>query len=426
MQKKLQQLKAQRAALLEKSKRDGITDEELKTIRDEMKKINESIALINEIVAESGNDDGDNANGDDNGNADDGSRGAAVGGVASGEVIDNGQSQQRFRPVFDSANARSTNADDNKEYREAFRARVERGVAIPAELRDATATSDVGDVIPENLIAQIIDRSLEVGTIFKSVLHTSYPVGQEYPKASFRPVVSYVTEGSGSATQKAGTTDGKIQFSHYKADCRIAWTEETARMTLDQWEKYFVERVIEAITKWKENEIINGTGSENSHVTGILTQTPEFALTKDTLTYEDLLEFEGNLPAAKDSGAKWYMAKKTFFNTFKSILDDNGNPVAAMTQGTDGKIKPVILGREVVYIDEYISNHKGAGVKAGAITAFMYDFKDYVFNENYNLGIKRRENWDNDNQEMKAVFSCDGKPLYTDSLIVLKRATDVA
>ena len=138
-----------------------------------------------------------------------------------------------------------------------------------------------------------------------------------------------------------------------------------------------------------------------------------------------MLEFEGNLPAKKDS-AKWYMSKKTFFNTFKSILDNNGNPVASLNMGTDKKLVYSILGREVVFIDEYIGNHNGAGVKAGDITAFMYDFADYCFNENYNLGIKRRENWDNDDMELKAVFACDGKPIYTDSLIVLKRKTEIA
>ena len=193
-------------------------------------------------------------------------------------------------------------------------------------------------------------------------------------------------------------------------------------MTLDVWENYFVEKVVEAIMYWKENEIINGTGT--SAITGVLSKTPEFQIKKDVLTYADLLEFEGNLPAKKD-GAKWYMSKKTFFNTFKAILDDNGNPVASLNQGTTTKLVANILGREVVFVDEYLPNHNGSGIKENDITAFMFDFKDYVFNENYNLGMKRRENWDNDDKEMKVVFACDGKPIFTDSLIVLKRATNI-
>ena len=97
-----------------------------------------------------------------------------------------------------------------------------------------------------------------------------------------------------------------------------------------------------------------------------------------------------------------------------------------MNQGTDKKIVANILGRDVVFVDEYLPNHNGSGIKENDVTAFMFDFKDYVFNENYNLGMKRRENWDTDDKEMKVVFACDGKPIYTDSLIVLKRATNIA
>ena len=49
MKKKLAELKAKRAELLEKSKRAEISNEDLKSILDEIQKINESIALIEEI-----------------------------------------------------------------------------------------------------------------------------------------------------------------------------------------------------------------------------------------------------------------------------------------------------------------------------------------------------------------------------------------
>ena len=419
MKKKLEELKLKRAELLEKSKRADVSNDELKTILDEVKKINESISLIEEIANSAVEDENNNTTEDTTGDTTDSPDN-------TNDTTDEGASRsKRFNPVFKQGNE-TKSADEKRslEYRKAFRSLVTKNIPIPAELRESTTTSDVGDVIPENLIAEIIDRSKDIGTIFNEVQHTSYPVGQEIPKANFKPTVKYVAEGTGSANQKAGKTTGRIKFSHYKADCRIAWTQETSVMTLEQWETYFVEKVVEAVTYWKENEIINGKGESQSNITGILSQTPVFAIEKDVLTYTDLLEFEGNLPAKKDS-AKWYMSKKTFFNTFKSILDSNGNPVASLNMGTDKKLVYSILGREVVFIDEYIGNHNGAGVKAGDITAFIYDFADYCFNENYNLGIKRRENWDNDDMELKAVFACDGKPIYTDSLIVLKRKTEI-
>ena len=404
---KLKRLREEKAKLAEQSKRADLTQEEATDLLERLKKVNAEIATCEEILEQT-QDNSDSGNTDGN---EDGARNDE-----SGE-----QEPKRFKPVMTNE-TRGAEMEKDLEYRKAFRNLVSKGIAIPTELRASTSTSDVGDVIPQNLIAQIIDKSRDFGMIFKAVTKTSYPVGQEYPKSAFRPVVSYVAEGSGSQNQKA-STEGKISFNGYKADCRIAWTEETDRMTLDVWEKYFVEKVVEAITIWKENEIING---KDGKITGILSRTATFNVEKDTLTYSDLLELEGNLPSGKDSGAKWYMSKKTFFNTFKNILDEHGNPVASLDHGTDKKIVPYILGREVVYCDEYMPNHNGSGTKAKQVTAFMFDMKDYVFNENYNLGMQRRVNWDTDDHELKCVFRCDGKPLDTDSLITVSRATDVA
>lgn len=418
MIKKLETLRNKRNELIEKSRRSDVSDEDLKTILEELRKVNDSISLCEELLKasqdDSTNDDsssGDDSNGDD-------SRGAGV-------PVD--PSTRNFKPKFSTKDSDGMTDDEKRslEYRKAFREYVMRGTKIPAELRVSTVTSDVTAVIPENLIAQIIDSSKDVGMIFKAVTHTNFKVGQKIPLASFRPTVQYVAEGSGNTVQKAGESKTYIIFNHFKADCRLAWTYETDLMTLEVWEKYFVEKVVEAITFWKESEILTGTGTDKGHVTGILTQTPAFEKAIDEMTYSDLLDLEGNLPSNKD-GAKWYMSKKTFFNTFKNIMDDTGQPVAETDHGTDGKLIQRILGREVVFIDEYLPNHKGSGTKANSITAFMYDFKDYVFNENYNLGIKQRENWENEDQEMKVVFACDGKPTFTDSLIVVKRKTDVA
>ena len=224
MKKKLAELKAKRAELLEKSKRAEISNEDLKLILDEIQKINESIALIEEIC---------------NATQDEPPQDEPTQDEPTNEP-DSSSRSKRFNPVFtQTGNTVKTEEEKRSlEYRKAFRNLVTRNIPIPMELRASTQSTDVVDVIPENLIAEIIDKSKDVGMIFEQVQHTSYPVGQEIPIANFRPTVQYVAEGSGSTTQKAGTTNGRIKFSHYKVDCRIAWTEETDVMTLDVWENY--------------------------------------------------------------------------------------------------------------------------------------------------------------------------------------------
>ena len=213
MKKKLAELKAKRAELLEKSKRAEISNEDLKLILDEIQKINESIALIEEIcnaTQEEPTQDEPTDEPTDNG-------------IDENEPESSSRSK-RFSPIFTQSkdNVKTDEEKRSLEYRKAFRNLVTRNIPIPTELRESTKSTDVVDVIPENLIAEIIDKSKDVGMIFEQVQHTSYPVGQEIPIANFRPTVQYVAEGSGSTTQKAGTTNGRIKFSHYKVDCRIA------------------------------------------------------------------------------------------------------------------------------------------------------------------------------------------------------------
>ena len=53
------------------------------------------------------------------------------------------------------------------------------------------------------------------------------------------------------------------------------------------------------------------------------------------------------------------------------------------------------------------------------IVAFLFNFKDYAINTNYNMGIKRYEDNETDDQVMKAVMLVDGKVLDKGSLVIL-------
>lgn len=52
--------------------------------------------------------------------------------------------------------------EDNIEKRVAFANFVTRGTPIPQEMRDATATSDTSNAIPENLVTSIIEKLMQL------------------------------------------------------------------------------------------------------------------------------------------------------------------------------------------------------------------------------------------------------------------------
>lgn len=53
--------------------------------------------------------------------------------------------------------------------------------------------------------------------------------------------------------------------------------------------------------------------------------------------------------------------------------------------------------------------------------AFLFDFKDYVLNTNYAMGVKKYEDNDTDNQITKGIMLEDGKAVDKNSLVTIKK-----
>ena len=295
---------------------------------------------------------------------------------------------------------KETMENHNTEYRNAFMEYVLRGTPIPAELRDATTTSDVASVIPTHLVNQIIEKFDNVGMILPLITKTSYKAGVEIPTSSVKPVASWVSERATSEKQNKVTA--KITFAYYKLRCEIAMSMEVGTLALSSFEAKFVENVAKAMTYAVENAVINGTGSGQPK--GILKETG-VAVTGGA-TYEKLCEVEGAIPVEYEVGAKWCMNKKTFMK-FVAMVDQAGQPIARVNYGINGKADRTLLGRDVV-ISPYVEDNK----------AFVFDFADYILNTIYDMGITKKQDWDTEDLLTKAVMSVDGKAVDTGSLVI--------
>ena len=295
---------------------------------------------------------------------------------------------------------KETMENHNMEYRNAFMDYVLRGTPIPAELRDATTTSDVASVIPTHLVNQIIEKFDNVGMILPLITKTSYKAGVEIPTSSVKPVASWVSERATSEKQNKVTA--KITFAYYKLRCEIAMSMEVGTLALSSFEAKFVENVAKAMTYAVENAVINGTGSGQPK--GILKETG--VPVTGGATYEKLCEVEGAIPVEYEVGAKWCMNKKTFMK-FVAMVDQAGQPIARVNYGINGKADRTLLGRDVV-ISPYVEDNK----------AFVFDFADYILNTIYDMGITKKQDWDTEDLLTKAVMSVDGKAVDTGSLVI--------
>lgn len=303
-------------------------------------------------------------------------------------------------------------------YRRAFMAYVLRGTPIPAQLRanQITLTGDVGVAIPTTTLDTIINRMQAVGMILNAVTRTAYKGGLAVAASTVKPVASWVAEGAGSDTQKMPL--GSFTFAYHKLRCAVAVSLEVDTMALPAFESVMVDNIVEAMTKALEQAIVSGDGTGKPK--GILAETPATgqALQSAALSYQDLIGAEAALPQAYESGAAWCMSKKTFMGYY-GLTDDMGQPIARVNYGLAGVPERTILGRPVIVCD-YLPSFASADL--AAVFAFLFDFRDYVLNTNYEIGLKKYEDNETDDQVTKAIMLVDGKAVDLGSLVTIAKS----
>ena len=411
LQKKLEKLISRRDELMqsivtEEDKETRATmGETLKALKDDIEEAEKMIAELDK-PADEGDGEGDGEGAQSEGRA--------------------------FNPVAAATYGKRNKADndpENMEYRKAFQKYMATGkMEYRADATGMTTDTNVSTVIPENLVSKIMEKFEQLGVIYNLVTKTSYAVGQSIPTDGVKPTATWVgrnnttpassTSGEGATSDSQKKTLGAlIVFAHYKLRCEIRYTEEVSRMTLPAFEALFVKQVGEAMLRAQEFAIVEGDGY--GMPTGILSNTPDTgkALTVEKLEYKTLIDAESAIPTEYEAGTKWCMTKKTFMQ-FVGMTDLNGQPIARVNYGINGKPERTLLGRDVVlYIPQAGSKLKDYA--ASNMFAFLFDFSDYVLNTNYDLGISHAKDWDNEDHKTKAVLACDGKVIDKGSLITL-------
>ncbi|WP_144466571.1 phage major capsid protein [Bacillus nitratireducens] len=307
------------------------------------------------------------------------------------------------------------------EYRNAFMNYVLNGENIPNELRASavTKTGDVGSVIPQTVLDKIVEKIEAVGMILPLVTRTAIKGGVTVPTSSVKPVATWVAESAGSDKQKKST--GSITFNYHKLRCAVAVSLEVETMSLAVFETTLINNVVEAMTKAIEQSIVNGDGSGKPK--GILSETPVTGQALDVakIEYKTLTDAEAALPLEYEASAVWTMTKKTFME-FSAMKDTNNQPIARTNYGIAGKPERILLGRPVVlcnYVDSFATAIEGTPF------AFLFNYKDYALNTNYQMGVKKYEDNETDDLVTKAIMIVDGKVVDKNSLVVLKKTKAV-
>lgn len=318
-------------------------------------------------------------------------------------------------------------ADSDMEYRKAFMNYVLKGTPITMQNGTdyQTTTSDVGPVIPTTIMNRIVELMESNGNILAKVTRTAFKGGVKVPVSAAKPTAVWLAERAGGNTQKMDVS-GSVVFGYYKLKVSVAVSLIVENVTLDIFEKTLSANIAEAMVRALEDAIINGTGSGQPK--GILAETAAATIeadvtasTGDGVTYATLLAMEGALPTAYENGAEWVMNKKFFYNYIQAIVDSNGQPIARVDAGIDGKLVHTIFGRPVNFTDHMAvpTNDNPTGV-----FAFIAKLEDYMINTNMGVTVSRYVDESSDDTVTKAIMIADGKMIDTHSIIALELTSD--
>lgn len=320
-------------------------------------------------------------------------------------------------PVDGKTENRTTNKFETVEYRNAFMRYVTQGEKLPTEYRanEVTGITDAGALLPTTVLNRVVEKLEVTGKLLALITRTNYKGGVSIPKSTVKPEAVWVASGAGSDTQKLDAT-GEVSFTYHKLRCAVAVSLEVNEIALSAFESKLVANIVEAMTKAIEIAIINGTGVGQPK--GILAETviEDQKIEVSALDYKTLTNAEAALPQAYENNAKWCMSKKTFMS-FIGMVDSNKQPIARENYGIDGKVERRLLGREVECCD-HVTNFTDT-LEVGKPFAFLFDFKDYTLNMNYNITLSKYQNNDTDDTVTKAIALVDGKVVDNNSLVVL-------
>lgn len=307
----------------------------------------------------------------------------------------------------------NNNILDSMEYREAFMDFCKTGV-MAEEFRATAMTAANTAVIPTATLDRIIEKLEAYGNILSLVTRVAYPAGVIVPVGNMGITATWTTEGSMS--EKQGVNVGSVVFGGFKLQSRVAVSLELGVKSLAAFENAIVENVSKAMAKALEAAIVAGDGEGKP--TGIISANvpADRVVTLTSVDFKTLNRIEAAIPTAYDNTAVYVMNKKTYME-FEAMEDKNGQPVARTSCGLNGKPERMLLGRTVELCD-YLPTL--ASAKTGEVVAFAADLSGYVLNTNYNIGVRKYFDEDTDEYITKATLIADGKPVDTESIVLIK------
>ena len=343
-----------------------------------------------------------------------------------------------------SQNPAGTQQRENKdpyasmEYREAFKAYVQRGTPIPADLTqraggDAgpTVAADLGMIIPTTIMNEFIKKVSKVyGQLYSKVRKLNIPGGVKVPISDLKANFKWITETAASDRQKAGDIKEYVEFSYNIGEIRVSQTLLSQVVALQMFEDEIVRIMTEAYVEAMDKGIISGTGA--GQMLGILKDTRVTEQTGHIIEFTaeqfgDRAQWRKRLfsmiPLSKRGKGEFIFTAGTVESNLLTMKDANNRPVfkeaAELNVGesaTDGRF----YGREVTMVEpDIVADFDTAS--SGDVVGVYWIPDDYAINTNLAFGMKRYFDEDKNEWVNKGLTIVDGKILDPSGVYIIKK-----
>lgn len=301
---------------------------------------------------------------------------------------------------------------ENKEavYRVAFFKRLQGKELSPEELTAySSGASSAGAVIPTQTAEEIITK-----------LKERAPLLQEITLLQVQGNVTFAVEGTNNAaaihTENASITPAadtlvKVSLSAWEVTKLIQVSDTVKTMSINAFEGWLVDMLVESIADKISDMIINGTGTsqakgiEKANTWG---DTNSVSVAKaGSLTAANVQTLIGLLGGGYDANAKFIMSKKTLYTDFMPLQDNSKNDIVTR----EGR-NYYVYGYPVL-IDSRVTEHE----------AYLGDLKKYVGNLAESVNVKADFDIDTNSNKYLGVAIFDGTPALGEAFVKLVKAT---
>lgn len=392
--------------------------ETLATLKAEIEDIETQL----EGADDEGNGEGEGGNGE----------GADAGEGTEGRSLVNGGIVGSYAQNVQARNA-NENVLDSMEYRNAFANYVRTGDVsgfAPIEERASAdgmiITSDVGKIIPNTIMTEVIKELKVYGNLYNKVRKLNVRGGVEFPIEELVPTITWISETKTADNQSTPEVKTSVSFGYHIVEARIAQSLLSQIVSLEYLEKEIANLLVEAFAKEFDRIILNGNG--NGQPLGILNDTRVISKNKISFTAEDLGDWTkfrtklfAKIPLAYRGQGIIVTTVATWETYFMTLKDNNNRPLYSETyDNAEGTPVCHFAGREVLLVEPDIIKDYDAATSGDAF-ALYFRPQDYAINSNMQLGFKRYFNDDTNKWVNKGLCIMDGKLLDVNGVFILTK-----